>query len=753
MRRALLIVVALALVSCSGPTFEANDDIPTLALRFDGWPVDATAQATIDPRQATTFRTDWTSRTPVGGYSMYGSGVDAQAHENQNIQWASSRGIDGFVYLCITPAEIYHATADTDPIREDISIPYNAFKSSPYKNRMKFALLLQGISLRYPYPGFPGHPANSTDGGAYLTQWASYVATQLADPQYLQIQGRPMIGLYASPDMPTAMWTTFVSALQTDCGCNPIFTDWQHSNSDAVRLGEAIKAAYPPNPWIPNGTTQHAYSEQAALDVAGSGVNGTLTTAVISTLQDARALTHTVGTDPTLSYVDAPTMPEFAAHLKEMWNVVSSGFRPVFRSIHAWNEWAEDGNGLAPSNQEGYRFLDQIDWQKHPEKTPPAYTYGMSPEALTFTRGGSGWSLARMLGASNASVFNNAEMVDSTGNDTLSLNHVAWQGAAIYGSTASGLGTFEVSIDGAPVATVSQAAGSTTRHVRLWSKTFDVEKTHTVSLRVVSGTVRVDEFEVTTNPQHFVSGAVAPPTALPTDRISKAMAMGQSNAVGQGTRIDPEVNIPFYPRYLDEYVGYGPGIFQHLGAVTRDIPVTAGNLAALGNIVTKRGIMPGVGAALFAGGKNPIEATIARSGTAISYFATGQPGQIAWDTYADELVTAVGSSNWNIIVVWGESDAQATGTGNAWQTNLTAWVAHMRVKLPGARVYVVQLHSAITAAGAPAVRTGNTAFVAGDGNAELLDPETCTMVNPHYTDAGYDCLAAIAGARVLATGL
>lgn len=505
----LALVALLLLGSCSGPTYEANyDTTPTLALRFDAWPNPAdlssgTGNASVDSRQSGTFQADWTSRTPVGGYAYYGTGIDAQAHEEQADLWASQRGIDAWVFLSIIPPEIYHATVDTDAIREQFTIPYQKYLTSRYHNRIKFALLLQAISLRYPYPGFPAHPANSTDGGAYLTQWASYVATQIADSQYLTIQGRPLIGLYSAVDISATMWGVFFSALQTDCSCNPIIADWNHSNSDAVRLGETIKAAYPPNPWIPNGATQHAYSEQANLDIVNATPNGTLTTAVISMAQDQRPLTHTVGTDPVISYVDLPTMQEFGQHLRDAWALNPSNVRPVFRVLHAWNEYAEDGQELDPTVQEGFRFLDQVDWQKHPEKTPSTYTYGMSPEALTFTRGGTGWTSARLLGASNASVWSNLEMVDSTPNDTLSFTHVAWKSAKIFGTTASGLGSFEVSVDGTPVTTVSQAAGSTTRHVQLWSTTFGAEGTHTVSIRDVSGQIRIDEEEITWNPQHL----------------------------------------------------------------------------------------------------------------------------------------------------------------------------------------------------------------------------------------------------------
>lgn len=240
------------------------------------------------------------------------------------------------------------------------------------------------------------------------------------------------------------------------------------------------------------------------------------------------------------------------------------------------------------------------------------------------------------------------------------------------------------------------------------------------------------------------------PVALPTTSIVRTLIWGQSNGVGQGTRVDPvSFALPWYCRHLDEHLGR-KGIFEPLGAAIDDQAVPPSLTGALGASIIKRGPAPGIAAALVGGGKNPIMATIARSGTAISYWGSGQPGETAFDAYAGELVAACGSANWHIVTLHGESDAQAPGTAAAYQANFAAWSAHMRGKFPSARVYAVQVNTNLVGSDTATVRTAISNVVSGDSNAELISGDAFGYASPHYTDTGIDSLAAAIGARVLA---
>lgn len=500
---------ALALVACSGPTEKAESLPPIGTLRFDAWPnpadlVGGTSNAADDPRQSGTFQADWTSRMPALGWAMYGTGVDAQAHADATTNSAADHGFDFFAFLSLIPPEIYHGTADTDAIRETFSIPFQKYLTSSAKPRMKFMLVLQSISLRYPYPGFPGHPANSTDGGAYLSAWAAYVANLLADPQYLVLQnGRKPVGLYSAVDMPTAMWSAFKAAVQATGQDFDLF-DWNNDHTSATRLGATTLCAYPPNPWLPVGNGQHAYSEQATLDFNAAGLSGFRYTSVITAQLDQRPLNKT-GVDAVTPWVDLPTQPELYAHVRDMINKNaisgSQAFAPDIVIAHSWNERAEDGHGWEPSDPAGEddRIALTIKWAKHPGQRPTTFAYKVTPEIVPVTKTGT-WTMLRKLGTA---AHANRVLQSSTAGDSLSFSHIATTGFFLYGSTGAGFGSVQISIDGTPVTTVS-LAGSAADHVLLWTSSVLTEGTHTILVTLTtSATVPIDAIGIVSNPSHY----------------------------------------------------------------------------------------------------------------------------------------------------------------------------------------------------------------------------------------------------------
>ena len=248
-----------------------------------------------------------------------------------------------------------------------------------------------------------------------------------------------------------------------------------------------------------------------------------------------------------------------------------------------------------------------------------------------------------------------------------------------------------------------------------------------------------------------------PAMTLPTGAtVRKVITLGQSNALGESPTYIQNQNVPCYVRALDEKFGR-TGVWERLGSVTRDQAVPPSLITLSSTLAKKRGALTQASLDLVAGGKSPIMASICRAGTGISYWGAGQPGETAFNLYAGEIVAAAGDTNWHVVIIWGESDANASATSAAWQTNLTAFATLVRTKFTAARIYVVQLNAAYANGATPpddvnwpaAVRTGNTNFVAGDGNAELLNWDAFGYATPHYTDAGYISGGSNISARVL----
>lgn len=423
----------------------------------------------------------------------------------------AARGVDAIAPLIIIPPEIYAATIDADPIRQGMSTPFNCYRASVKKNRVKFLPLLQSISIRYPYPGFPAAPANSTDGGTYITQWGTYIADMLNDSECVVINGLKTVGMYDTPHMPTAMWTALKAAV-TSAGGPSAFNliDWSHSPSDAARLGAIAIVNYPPNPGLPVGNTQHAYSEMVTINTALATPTGVGFSGVISYRQDQRPLSHS-GSDAVTPWVDEPTLVEHFQTSYAMMRRVVSGFGVTLVSLHAADEIAEGGQGYDPSKQAdrdqagGTRALDAgCKWGKHPLTRPTTYTYSLSPENSLVVKSGT-WTMARVLGGTWAAanvVYDNRTLSSSTPGDSLTFSHINSTAFAIYGDTSVSGGTFNVQIDGGTAVPVS-TAGSAAHHVQLWSSGALTEGTHTILITNVSGTIVTDAIQITCNPRNF----------------------------------------------------------------------------------------------------------------------------------------------------------------------------------------------------------------------------------------------------------
>lgn len=233
--------------------------------------------------------------------------------------------------------------------------------------------------------------------------------------------------------------------------------------------------------------------------------------------------------------------------------------------------------------------------------------------------------------------------------------------------------------------------------------------------------------------------------------VRKVGTRGQSNAIGIDSVFIANQNVPLFMRAIGEHVGT-TSKFERLGSMFREV-----SARSVISSVKKQGFLTQASLDLVAAGKSPICATIARGSTSITEFLPGGTCYADDLAYSADLAATAGASDWHWFICWGEADGSSAALSAAYQTNLTAYAAQVRGFFPGSRFYVLQLNAAFAnGASAPddvnwpaAIRAANVAFVAGDGNAELIDPAGWGFSVQHYTKAGYISGGSAFAARVL----
>jgi len=244
-----------------------------------------------------------------------------------------------------------------------------------------------------------------------------------------------------------------------------------------------------------------------------------------------------------------------------------------------------------------------------------------------------------------------------------------------------------------------------------------------------------------------IAPTLVPAAQLPTGAAVRTLlwAGPQSNNIGaSSTYVTPNTQTPHFARWYEQKQGR-PGIWERNGAMWGDqFSVQA----------VYQGSEQQADIDLTAAGKKPIFGSIARSGTGIDYFINGGPGQAQFQAWIAEALSCMGSRVFdNVIMIGGENDANSLATSLTFQAGLTSFFAqNIRPVCPGSRAYIALLN--VNYAGPDAtwrtnVRNAQTAFVAADGNAELLNCDAFGYVSPHYTFAGYNSIGSLIATRVL----
>lgn len=331
--------------------------------------------------------------------------------------------------------------------------------TSPHKNDIKFAFLLQVQWLNYPAASW-----------AHFVEQCNGIASFVTDPQYQKIKGLPLIGLgFESTAMDIGHWNTFLSIV------GPVYLVIVDGSTTAANtLGANAICWYGPR-LMPAGNGQHAWVEQADLNEGAwvqTGGRDAFPNAIV--LQDRRTFMGT-----STPWVDQPSQPQLVNQISAAIN--KSGATAAL--VHAWDEIAESGPGITPGVQEMTRYLDAVMWVRNPSSRPTDYTYEYSCYWKLNTITGTFTYTQPLPGGSSGVVgnFNAEELTSVTTNDFIQFSHPRWKEVTFYTVKGPDRGIVAMSVNGVFVENVDLYAAVQTAHVAVWTFTFaDPNATNTV---------------------------------------------------------------------------------------------------------------------------------------------------------------------------------------------------------------------------------------------------------------------------------
>jgi hypothetical protein len=457
------------------------------------------------------LRARWGHRQPrqwaanFGLYSNDGSGtINTQAIVDAEILDAYNAGGPNLFWMFDWYPTDAMLGADGPQDASTIDTAYNAYLASPNKSKIKFALMVAPTWLGWPNNTF-----------AHAQAQYDYLATIMADSQYLKIGGQPVLFVYEvlnSTNLPQAQWT------QLKATTGAIFAvSAADSVSSIQNYSLQAGTTYGPNPSLPGGSSRTAWSAQATADSNGWGaVPGAQCAVSLTPVQDRRPI-------GTTTYRDQPTQPEWMRHLRNARNFTQAGVgAPKLGLIYSHSEVAEGGpfNSIQETSPTTTysRYYDAMGWELGGIARPASYVYEISLSNVggSVTHSGTGWVTHQptpgQFGTAGVSgAHDSDEEWSSTANDTITFAHEMMFQLAITGTSGPDTGKFSVSIDGGAPVTVDTYAASPTVHATLWTSSILLTEAHTVVITVLgtknassSGTtVKLDTGKVTFSPDNI----------------------------------------------------------------------------------------------------------------------------------------------------------------------------------------------------------------------------------------------------------
>jgi hypothetical protein len=346
----------------------------------------------------------------------------------------------------------------------------------------------------------------------YLDAFASYVANLTTDPQYLRINGKPVIGLFSSSGgnvtMTLSQWQQFLAPMG---GQSAVWVIQMSGNtSDFTTFGcqarfkygiQNLVAGQSHQAWTYSRDKDLIYWTQALL-------SGESRISQITATNDGRALDSAV---TTRTFVDNPTQPELFTHFRNGLGLVGTKHAITF-----WDEFIEEGAGVSPTVQDGSRMLDVIRRVRSGD-LPTSETEEINLYSLGITSNGAGWSYISPFNALSASSHDHDYVTSKTTGDYKEVTRPASTRFVLRARKFTDAGIATIKLDGVDVADVDLYDVATPQHVAVWDSGVLTEGSHTVRV-TVKGTknasssdfwVYLDSLEVTYNPKTIgMHGAV-----------------------------------------------------------------------------------------------------------------------------------------------------------------------------------------------------------------------------------------------------
>lgn len=491
MRLAVAIVSALVVAATSAATAGASKPLVG-AIRWDAWhPANTTSpSAWVTPK----LYSDWTSREPLQGWHLYGSGVDTSSLVRQEIDWAADHGVDYWAFVW------YDANNPHWPARE-LMRPYQAYRAAPNRNRLKFSFIVgtQGVASDYHEP-------------RWRSEYVPEFVDAFKDRHYLRVSGnRPVLYWFGSsalstqPDGFGSEWAAQLQYLRdrTRAAVDesgrplgaPLLVDVTHDVSGARNHGLEAAASYGPAGAVapaPSGCFDpkaRSWSAQAAKDLANLTDSAPLLAVPSPTpVNDPRPrdsdpdYLRRIGLPQGYGYwSQPPTYGQWEAHFGRLydWAAENPGrtTNPPLMLIYAWNELDEGGAGIVPTKQERFKYLEGIGavtsgWY------PGKYVDVYNADNCAIRFGGPGW--IRYPGVRSA--HDDDVQISWTSGDSATLDVPSTTQFAVRFSRGPDRGNVDISIDGRHADTLS-----------LYAPTYDwyeyrsavlARGAHTITIRV-----------------------------------------------------------------------------------------------------------------------------------------------------------------------------------------------------------------------------------------------------------------------------
>lgn len=368
------------------------------------------------------------------------------------------------------------------------------YKTSAYKHRIKYALILIRKWAGWPWAAWPLNVDNDETWDnftSYTTAWLQ----EFADPQYLKTDvDRPVVGLFGGAG--DSGWVSLgaridqiaVAAVNAGFGA-PYFATFNVAAASVASMGAHAVTSYGPLGAQPPGGPQIAWTAQVAVDEAawaplGSSIDNIYQ---LTPCGDGRPRGHTW-------YVDRPTYSQWEDHVQGAVDALNGN---PFRSkqliwIYAWNETGEGGD-FAPTAQEGSKYIDAV--RNVLAATPPsAYWDQYAADTLhtAMVRTGTWARTASYTGA-----FNYTEMRSTTTNDQIALTPPQnVTGFEVRGTKGPDRGIVQIDIDDVATATVDLYAASATKNAVIYTTSALSAASHKIEV-IVTGTKNASSSAVT----------------------------------------------------------------------------------------------------------------------------------------------------------------------------------------------------------------------------------------------------------------